>query len=440
MSATVSVVLVVESTAPSAGQDDAFLLTFAQELNLCEIEATLLFNGARAAELLGPRQQDLATTLKRHNLGLIAGKESTPPLSYLANLDWETGAREFRKAEHRHFLDVSRLAGHLPTAVSLGEWAPQAFSVIADWGPRVYLGPDSFIDHDTKPFFICGRLHLASLGTYWIDVSLHSLLDPTSIQGVVGQVHRRAEQYGSTNGVIVLRLEHQQTAASSAENAAAAAKGFVSLVQQLKTNKNVAIQSARQFADQYADVSYDQAITLDFFKSMVNESREPELHAVAHEQGYLSPAEQLFGIAKIWLDSIVKGKALRSTTVKTPLGPTHKETTDSSVKGIAAAELHDLLAHLCQNVENKGLLPSSVKTKEGKIAVEDLLPTLAGGFPADLKPVDLPLRHGTIDSSPIQQSRIKDALAAVHSSEVALANLVGLTERQLWTFKPVLGL
>jgi hypothetical protein len=440
MSATVSVVLVIESSSPPAGQDDAFLLSLAQELNSSGIEATLLFNGARAAELLGPHQHDLASTLKRQNLGLVTGTESMPPLRYLAELDWESGAREFRKAEHRHFLDVSRLAGHLPTAVSLGTWAPQAFSVIADWGPRVYLGPDSFVNHDTKPFFICGRLHLASLGTYWIDVSLHSLLDPTSIQGVVGQIHRRAEQYGSSNGVIVVRLEQSQVASTTRENADVAARGFLSLVQQLRGNQNISLQSARQFADQYADVSYDQAIMLDYFKSMVSESKEPELHAVEHEHGYLSPAEQLFGLAKIWLESIVKGKALRSTTIKTPLGPAHKESTDASVKGIAAAELHDLLAHLCHSVENKGILPSSVKTKEGKISVEDLLPTLAGGFPADLKPVDLPLRHGKIDSSPIQQSRIKDALAAAKVSEVALANLVTLTERQLWTFKPVLGL
>jgi len=440
MSATVSVVLVIESTAPPAGHGDAFLSTLAQDLIASGFEATYLLNGAKAADLLGPRQHDLAATLKRHNIGLIAGEESRAPLSYLAELDSEAGARAFRKAEHRHFLDVSRLAGHLPTAVSLNPWAPQAFSVIADWGPRVFLGPDSFIDHDTKPFFVCGRLHLASLGTYWIDVSLHSLLDATSIQGVVGQVHRRAEQYGSSNGTIVLRLEEKQTAAITAENAPVASKGLMELIRQIHGHGNIKVVSARQFADEYADVSYDQAIMLDFFKAMVTESREPELHAVAHEHGYLSPAEQLVGIAKIWHESIVKGKPLRSVTIKTPLGPAEKEITDSNVKGIAASELHDLLAGFCHTVENKGVLPSHVVTQEGKLAVEDLLPTLAGGFPADLKPVDLPLRSGSIDSSPIQQSRIKDAIAAVHANEVAIANLVALTERQLWTFKPVLGL
>ena len=440
MPATVSVVLVIESTASTTSNAEPFLSSLCDELDSAGWEATFLINGARAVELLGPRHHDLATRFKRHTVGLIAGDEKTSPLSYLAELDWETGARAFRAHEHRHFLDVSKLAGHLPTAMTLGQWAPQAFSVISDWGPRCYLGPDSFLDNDTKPFFVCGRLHLASLGSYWIDVSLHSLMDAVSIQGVAGQVLRRAEQLASSGGAIVLRLAHDQLAAVQPSNAAACARGLRELLDQVRKGPEVTVQSARQFADQFADISYDQAISLDFLRSMVEQSREPELHAIEHELGYFSPAEQLYAIAKIWVDSIVKGKPLRNTTIRTPLGPSHKEETDPSVKGIAADELHDLLAGLIHAFDNKGQLPSSVMTREGKLAIEDLLPTLAGGFTADLKPIDLPLRVGKIDSTPLKVSRIRDALSAAGAPEESLANLLALTERQLWTYKPVLGL
>ena len=80
------------------------------------------------------------------------------------------------------------------------------------------------------------------------------------------------------------------------------------------------IESARQFADRYADISYEQAISLDFLGTMAEQSSKPELHAIEHELGFVSPAEQLYGITKIWVESIVKGKPIRNTTIRTPPG------------------------------------------------------------------------------------------------------------------------
>ena len=94
MSATVSVVLVIESTAPASGHSDSFLTAFCEALDTSRTRSDLLIEWIRATEWLGPRHLDLATRLQPPYVGLIAGDEMAP-LSYLAQLDGEQGAKVF---------------------------------------------------------------------------------------------------------------------------------------------------------------------------------------------------------------------------------------------------------------------------------------------------------------------------------------------------------
>jgi hypothetical protein len=283
---------------------------------------------------------------------------------------------------------------------------------------------------------LCGRLHLASLGPYWIDLSLHALLDDASIAGVADQFRRRAEQLGPKGGAIVLSMSASQLDGAPPASCERGATGIGSLLDQIRMMPSVSVQSARQVFDRWADVSYEHAVPTDFFQVSASTIARGAIQAIPYELGMLSPAEQLYGITRIWMESLEKGKATRNTTLRTPMGPAESAQTGNAVEGIRAADLPGLLKEFCAAVDKSEQLPPSVQTSAGPIALEDLLPTLAGGFQGDLSAVDLPLVRGRWSNGRVHRDRLAESI----EEPAHIDGILGIPMRQLWTFKPVLDL
>jgi hypothetical protein len=214
------------------------------------------------------------------------------------------------------------------------------------------------------------------------------------------------------------------------------------ILARLHSTEGVLLQSARQFADRFADISYERRIQLEDLRDIAAHAATGELKPFRYEAGYLAPSEQLYILARAWDETRRKGKLIRNSTLQAPLGPAAHVDTEPSVSGIWAKELPDILANLLAFIHKFARLPDSVETADGVLSVLDLLPTLAGGFHDELEPIDLPLRTGRL----AHIDRVNTALAEecwkcpVHSDHFQSLRQLTFARQQLWTYKPVLDI
>jgi hypothetical protein len=435
MAGSVTVVFVVEALGQPDDCSDLFLGELSSSLTEARLEASLFVDASRAGYWHESAPADFRARLKQMNVGLCLDK----PLSYLAATAGPDGTDLFRKREHRGFLDVSAHAGHIPSGLLMETWAPQAMEVIGDWGTRVVFVPHGLIENQSRPYFLAGRLHVANLGPYWIDLSFQSLLDDEGRRGLEGQIARRVEQMPSDGGVIVLRLAGSQTSAALEANHHQAALGVRQLAETVRAMPRAVWQSARQMVDRWGDISYDVALATDFFREHAPTMAGPTLGPIRHELGYLSPAEQLSAIARIWLESIQKGKPARNVTLRSPLPPRSGSRSDASVTAIPASDLVGVLSKVVQAVDS-GRLASSVDTSQGQVAIQDLLPSLASIFAeADLTQAsDVPLVKGELPIERVQPSRWHDSLISIGVATSTGSASLAEAQQYVWTLKPTL--
>jgi hypothetical protein len=296
------------------------------------------------------------------------------------------------------------------------------------------------IESDSRPYFLSGRLHLANLGPYWMEASFQSLVDEEGRRGLLGQVTRRAEQLISTGGVVVLRLSAAQTAAALEANHRSAALGYRQLAETLRSLDGIKVDSVRQAVDRWGDISYDLALPTDFFREQAKQQTGGKLGPIRHEVGYLSPAEQLAAMSRIWLESIQKGKAVRNTTLRSPLGPRHGSVTDLASGVIPAGELEVVLQGVVQGVDSQNRLPSFVSVAGGRLSAQDLLASIQASFAdADLSQrMEIPICRGELATARVQRSRWNDSLMPLGINSAKTDAVFAEAEQQVWTFKPAL--
>lgn len=403
------------------------------------LEATIHLD-APDVQRIQAEHPDLAKSLRRQNIAYQTDSLADAPLSYLRRLPWKEGAAAFIETEMKGFNSSCWLGAALPVAVSMRGWAPQPFAALAEWGVRAILGPSTFLADYDRPYFLCGRLHLASLGPNAIQLEPDDWLVPAGVLASIERIHHRARILAPAASVLVLRLPLHDSLKSRAESTQTLAGHFVGLVDRLRALPEIELQSARQVVDRFADISYEHAVPADVFKEVACWAWSGNLRPFYYEQGFLSPAEQLYGMARLWHESLQKGKPVRNTTIKTPLGPPERAITDSSVEEISAEEVPALLASLMNTMENEGQLPSAVPIKSGRLAIHDLLPTLAGGLNPKMELQDMPVHRGSFDETRISPLRIAECLRdSGLPADTDVANITELARLQLWTYKPVIG-
>jgi hypothetical protein len=411
----------------------------AADLTAAGVEATFLLDAARVQQIAAARP-DLERALRRQNVGYLAQAGGRPPLAGLLGRSWSEGVRTFLETETKGYNAACWMGAALPAAAAMRGWAAPPFAVMAEWGVRVVLGAACPVGGYDRPFFYCGRLHLTGLGPNAIDVPPEAWRESGENERFASRVRRRADLLAAPGGVVQLRCPLDKVVRSFDEVSNAAA-WFRSLLERLRTSPNVALHSARQVVDRFADISYDLAVPADVFRRGCCWVWSGDLRPFYYEQGFLSPAELLYGLAKIWSESIRKGKPVRNTNLKSPLGPPEPATTDAAVKGLVADEIPQILDALVQTVENTGQLPASVDARSGRVAVQDLLPTLADGVNPNLAPADVELRRGRLDESRVQPWRIRRCLDdAGLPADSDVSTLETHAKLQLWTYKPVVGL
>jgi hypothetical protein len=439
MGKTVSALFVFDIPTEADARADELLVSLARVFRQREREATFKLTGAYAQAMARRGCRDLIELLKRQDVGLYSEQPQGEPLpAALAACNWKEGVREFARRQTPGYQAVAFLAGRIPSCYGDEAWVPQAFGTLADWGTRVVLCRDSYLGDDGLPYFFGGRLNLSCLGPNWIDLD-RSLPRPDGYDAAMVRCAERIAALRATGGVVCLRLFPSDLLAGG--NGIEAVVGNIArLLDAVSAMPDVRVQSARQVVDRLADISYEHPIPMEFLQEMARVAARGHLRPFEYSAGFLSPSEQLYLITAAWDASHKKGKPVRNSTSRTPLGPAERVVTDPGVGGIHAAELPRLIHDLLETLTHRGQLPPSMRVRDGHLAIGDLLATLADGFHVgDLTPIDLPLRKAELANEDrvrldrAQQCWRNAGLAADFHSPRQLE----LARLQLWTYKPV---
>lgn len=463
MAEPVSIVLVIDSIEAPVPTGDDVLLNILRTLSDLKIEGTIKITGERARQIKLREREDLAKAIKTQDVGLYGnyhvGKPT--PAEYVGDLGWMEGARKFFISEAPGYDDVSFLAGRIPSSYGNESWLPQSYGALSRWGIRVRICQHSFLENENRPFFFGARLNLSRLGPNWIDIG-ELISQPEGDLRCFERVAGRVKSFAGRAGAVVLHLYAEDLWAlrtpdfwkwasegalrgSLVRTPEECARGLLNLrsfIEKVSSLENGVLQSGRQFADRFADISYERRIQLEDLRAIATHAATGELRPFKYEAGYLAPSEQLYILARAWDETRRKGKLIRNSTLQAPLGPAMHVDTEASVSGIWAKELPDILANLLGFIHKYARLPDSVETADGAISVLDLLPTLAGGFHEELEPVDLPLKAGRL----AHIDRVNAALAQecwkspVHTDNFQSLRQLTFARQQLWTYKPVLDL
>jgi hypothetical protein len=427
----VSVLFLIESAGAPPAPADVILESMLRPLFALEREPTILLTGERARQLRAAKPRDLLTLIRRQDVAFGPDKLDQPSaFELVSGLDWEQGVRKLFEQQAPSYHDVAFLAGRIPSSYGSHCWIPQMFGALDQWAIRVELSRNGFVDAAGEPFFLSGRLNLSNLGPNSIDVRGPSL----DFKDVVQKVAHRVEAQTEHGGVVCLRFLAEEWLSADPDGLESAVRD---LVKQIDAMEEAVILSARQIADRYADISYEHRIAITELLSIAKHATKPNLTPFHYAAGYLSPAEQLYLLANAWDETRRKGKLVRNSTTRTPLGPTEQAETTATLRGLGALKVTQILGELVAYMSKHNRLPASLPIEdEGVVALQDLLPTLASGFHESLVELCLPIKRGRI----ADQDRVRQNLADRAVGGKATPKLMELARLQLWTFKPILGI
>lgn len=438
MSEPVSILIFFDDAGEGGQAIDGLLHALGSALRATGAEATYKLTGARANQIRQSGRPELVALIQSQDVGYHSSGAADRPTAgeYIGHLDWADGVAAFAQAEQSAYEQVAFLAGRIPSCYGNEGWVPQAYGVLNRWGTRVCLSERGFLAHHDKPFFYGGRLNISMMGPRWIDVGA-ALLSSSESDRLVERIAGAVAGHAGRAGVVVVQIRPESLALAPE----LAIRNFQRCLERLFSIENAVVQSARQIADRFADISYEHRVSLDLMRGIAECARWGDLRPFYFDAGYISAAEQLYLLVSAWDESHRKGKLVRNSTTRTPLGPSELVYTDPRLKGIKKDEIQGVLTYVLQYVANNEQLPPAAPLQVGPLAIHDLLPTIAGGFQEQLPMVDLPLRRGVVAGT----DRIREEFAfacwdgpAHPEKGFRSQRQIDLARLQAWTYKPVL--
>lgn len=437
MTAPVSVMFLIDSVAGRDPHVDSTLLAAISVFRDRRHEATIRLTEGRVQELRDRGSKALLDGIKRQDAAFRSTGDPgrIAPGVYVGESDWETGAAEFFRRELEVYNAVGGLAGRIPSSYGDESWTPQSFASFDTWGIRVILSPQAFLHNSGAPFFFGGRLNLAGLRENWI------VADGLTVEGageaLVRRVTDRIAASSIPGKIVVVQVDTDAVPASAGGRFY---QNLSFILDHLERTPRARIQSARQVIDRFADISYEHRIGFDQIRAIAEHASRTDIRPFHYAAGYLSPSEQVYMLASAWDETRKKGKLVRNSTVRTPLGPTEKVETKWDSDHVPAERVSELVASLMASIGKNNRLPAAVELDGGRIAIQDLLPTLAAGFQESLKMVGLPIRRAQLDASRVTEVNAAGVWSSpVYPPGFRSPRQLELAKLQMWTFKPILG-
>lgn len=105
--------------------------------------------------------------LGRHAIGYHSDMhgQHPQPAEYMAPCDWLEGQEEFARRERRGVDEIIETFGRVPCTYGQpgGNWSPQVFPVLREWGIPTYVSGFGYVGLDSQPFYYGGMPNMSHL-------------------------------------------------------------------------------------------------------------------------------------------------------------------------------------------------------------------------------------------------------------------------------------
>jgi hypothetical protein len=451
----------------SADSDDADMRA-AEIASRAGVPVTVKVVGEKARALERNDRQDVIQALARHAVGYHSDWHSRPPTiaAYLADLEWEDGAREFEKRERQGFEDVRRIFGQDP--VCFGQpgpsWAPQIYPALRKWNIRLYLDEAAHVGlPNEQPFWFQGMLHIFNLRSNAIKMEFGSAADFELTCKLFKAAWERLSTHNGS-GLISLYYHPQEfiyrgfsdevnfgggTDPSSgawqtfeqrtASEIRSAYQYYERFLQFIGSFNEVSFINARQALDLYAE----PAVPSDA-SSHVSELAEKVQHEITfHQAGdYCLSAAEIFDLLLKWLAFRLQLPVKSSGGIhRTIGGPTLDRIARPIEKPVAWTHFERAVQEVACFVEEHRQIPSLICVGEECSSPEDFLANLGKAVACLVKqgtvPATLKWLRGTFTAGKYASQDSMELWAwPIFPSNFRAPNLMRLARLQTWTIKP----
>ena len=452
----------------SADSDDADMR--AAEIALdAGVPVTVKVVGEKARALERNGRQDVIAALARHAVGYHSDWHSRPPTiaAYLADLDWEDGAREFEERERQGFEDVRRIFGQDP--ICFGQpgpsWAPQIYPALRKWNIPLYLDEAAHVGLPTEqPFWFQSMLHIFNLRRNAIKMEFGNAAD---FEQTCKLFEAACERISTNNGSGLISLYyHPQefiyrgfsdevnfgggTDPSSCawktfeqrtcSEVRSAYQYYERLLQFMGSFHKVCFINARQALNLYAEPVVPSGVSPQLvFELAEKVQREITFHQAGD---YCFSAAEIFELLVKWLASRLQLQGELSGDIhRTMSGPTHRSVLRPIDKPVPWAAFEHSVREVACFVEEHRQIPSVIHLGDQCSSPENFLANLGKVIGSLVKqgtpPAALKWQRGIFTAGEYAAQDSPELWAwPIFPSSFRAPNLMRLARLQTWTIKP----
>jgi hypothetical protein len=433
------------------------------------VPVTVKVVGEKARALERNGRQDVIQALARHAVGYHSDWHSRPPTiaAYLADLDWEDGAREFEERERQGFEDVRRIFGQDP--ICFGQpgpsWAPQIYPALKKWNIPVYLDEAAHVGLPSEqPFWFQSMLHIFNLRRNAIKMEFGNAADLEQTcklfqaacerlsindgSGLVSLYYHPQEfiYRGFSDEVNFGSGTHPSSSAwktierRTSSEVTSAYQYYERLLQFMRSFREVCFINARQVLNLYPEPSVP---TAEASRLILELAEKVQREITFHQAGdsCLSAAEILELLVR-WLATRLRLPVERSAVSHLPIGgPTLASFTRPIERPVTWAEFEGSVQDVACFVEEHRQIPSLVHIGDQSTSPEDFLANLGRVVGCLVNqgtaPATLTWQRGNFIAGRYAAQDSPELWAwPIFPSQFRAPNLMRLARLQTWTIKP----
>jgi hypothetical protein len=452
----------------SAESDDADMRA-AEIASDAGVPVTVKVVGEKARALERNGRQDVIRALARHAVGYHSNWHSRPPTiaAYLADLEWEDGAREFEERERQGFEDVRRIFGQDP--ICFGQpgpsWAPQIYPALRKWNIPLYLDEAAHVGlPNEQPFWFQSMLHIFNLRRNAIKMEFGSTAD---LAQTCKLFEAACERISTNNGSGLISLYYhpqefiyrgfsdevnfgggtdpsscawKKVEQRSSSEVRSAYQYYERLLQFMRSFHEVCFINARQALNLYAE----PVVPSDASPQLVCELADKVQREITfHEAGeYCLSAAETFALLVKWLAFRLQLPVKLSAGMhRTIIGPTLDRIARPIEKAVAWAQFESAVHEVACFVEEHRQIPSLVRIGDQCSSPEDFLSNLGKVVGCLVKqgtaPATLNWQRGTFTAGEYAAQDSPELWAwPIFPNNFRAPNLMRLARLQTWTIKP----
>ena len=203
----------IEDYVTNEADDPALIFINTLKRHNVPVTCKLVAEEVRALSERG--RQDVISAVSNCDVGYHSDTHSQHPMvwEYLANLDVQSGAKEFALREERGLKLMQSVFGRTPSCFGHPGvmWAPHVYPALRAMGIQMYLDETAILNLNDAPYWYCGVLNLNGAGRNLIYFD-YSFEKPDGIESMKSKFNRIYTRLHKGKGGAISICLHPHTA------------------------------------------------------------------------------------------------------------------------------------------------------------------------------------------------------------------------------------